>query len=71
MKKMWMIAAVACAALMVACGGEQKPAEAPATEPTTEAVAPEAEKPAAEAEKAEEKPAAETEKAEEKPAEKK
>lgn len=28
MKKMWMIAAVACAALMVACGGEQKPAEA-------------------------------------------
>lgn len=24
MKKMWMIAAVACAALMISCGGEKK-----------------------------------------------
>ena len=27
MKKMWMIAAVACAALMVSCGGEKKAEE--------------------------------------------
>ena len=52
MKKMWMIAAVACAALMVACGGEQKPAEAPVeAAPAVEAVeaAPAVETPAVEA----------------------
>ena len=60
MKKMWMIAAVACAALMVACGGEQKPAEAPAAEaPAVEAVETPAEAPAAEAAPAEAAPAAE------------
>ena len=53
---MWMIAAVACAALMVACGGEQKKEEAPVeAAPAVEAVeapaeaAPVAETPAVEA----------------------
>ena len=31
MKKMWMIAAVACAALMVSCGGGEKKASVEAT----------------------------------------
>ena len=51
MKKMWMIAAVACAALMVACGGEQKPAEAPAAEAPAAEAAPAEAAPAAEAAK--------------------
>lgn len=58
MKKMWMIAAVACAALMVACGGEQKKEEAPVeAAPVVEAVETPAEAPAAEAAPVAETPA--------------
>ena len=38
MKKMWMIAAVACAALMVSCGAAEKKAEEKAAEVTEAAV---------------------------------
>lgn len=38
MKRMWLIAAIVCAALMVSCGGEKKNEEKDA--PTSESVAP-------------------------------
>ena len=38
MKRMWLIAAIVCAALMVSCGGEKKNEEKDA--PTSETVAP-------------------------------
>ena len=40
MKKMWMVAAIVCAALMVSCGGEKKAEKKAEAAPAVEAVVP-------------------------------